>query len=268
MKSINVSLAQLKPKLADKKNNLKQIAHAISKAKNENSDLIVFPELFLTGYSVEDKVNILAEDENGPHLEEIKKLCTEHSIYAVVGFAEKDQQDHYYISTALINDNGNIVDIYRKTHLFDEEKKYFSAGSELKVIQTPIGNIGMMICFDVEFPEVARILKLKNADFLVIANANMDPYEEHHRLYARCRAMENEIPVIICNRLGKEKDLNFCGDSMVIDATGSILLEMKDNEGVKTVELPLQQALDPKMRYIVNRRSTLYSSLLKDRITL
>src|SRR5699024_10612949 len=127
----------------------------------------------------------------------------------------------------------------------DTEKNYFTAGSNFEVIDTPLGSVGMMICFDVEFPEIARALKLMDADFIVIVNANMHPYEEFHHIFARSRAMENEIPIIICNRLGVEGDLDFCGDSMVIDATGEVLLSLNDKEQSPSGTLRIKQQLDP-----------------------
>lgn len=261
MDRIKVTIAQLIPKLGDKQHNLELISESMEKAEKERSHLVVFPELFLTGYSIGENLHEMAESEDGPSLDEIKTLCRKHGIYTVMSFPEKDEEDNYYISSALIDHNGKVLGIYRKTHLFDEEKKYFTPGSDLKVIDSPLGKVGMMICFDVEFPEIARALKLKGADFIVIVNANMHPYQEHHHLYVRSRSMENEIPVIICNRLGVEGNLHFCGDSMVMDATGKVLAAMNEDEGVKTVELPIKQTLDPKMSYTQNRRKELYNIL-------
>lgn len=263
MKAIKVSVAQLIPKLGNKQHNTQLISEAMVNAKKDRADLIVFPELFLTGYSVGEDLGQLAETEDGPGMAEVRKLCLEHGLYAVISFPEQGENSHFYISSALIDDHGDVLGIYRKSHLFDEEKKHFTPGSEFKVIDTPLGKIGMMICFDVEFPEIARSLKLQGADFIVIVNANMHPYELHHHLFSRARAMENEIPVIICNRLGTEGDLDFCGDSMVIDATGELLLQMKQVEGLKTVEMPIRQELDAKMSYTANRRAELYSKLVE-----
>ncbi|MFD1361751.1 carbon-nitrogen hydrolase family protein [Lentibacillus salinarum] len=262
MKHINVTLAQLTPKLEDKDYNFDQISKAMVKANKEQSDLIVFPELFLTGYSMGDKLNELAETIDGPSVNKIKEMCKSLSLYAVFGFPELGDNGHYYITSALIDDKGELIGTYRKTHLFDQEKAFFNSGSGLKVIPTPIGNFGLMICFDVEFPEVARALKLMGADIIVIVNANMDPYKEHHYIYAKSRAMENEIPVVICNRLGLEEDLNFCGDSLVLDSWGHELLTMEGSEDVKTVTLPLLSVKDPKMNYVSSRKTDLYSVLI------
>ncbi|MGM8365628.1 carbon-nitrogen hydrolase family protein [Virgibacillus sp. W0181] len=261
MKQIKISLAQETPKLGDKSFNLNLMKKGFLKAKEEQSQIVVFPELFLTGYSVGDEVENLAERIDGPSINAIKQYCKNNSIYTVFGFAEKGDDNQYYISSAIINSFGELLGVYRKTHLFHDEKKYFVAGSQFKVINTSLGKIGLMICFDVEFPEIARALKLMEADLIIIINANMDPYEEFHYIYAKSRAMENEIPVVICNRLGIENDLKFCGDSMVIDALGNEVLNMRKFSGVKTVELDISKSGDPKLSYVINRQNNLYSIL-------
>lgn len=263
MSEIRVSVAQLEPKFADKQYNYERMVETVAKAKNEQANLVVFPELYLTGYAVGELLNPLAEKLDGKYVSKIRKLCQEYEVYLIFGFPEKGEDGNYYISSALIDDHGEILGVYRKIHLFHSEKNYFTPGSSLKVIDTPLGSIGMMICFDVEFPEMARALKLMNADILIIVNANMHPYQEYHHIFARSRAMENEIPVVICNRLGIEGELDFCGDSMVIDAKGKILLALKDKEQSQTVTLPIKQKLDPKMSYTTNRRSDMYQILTK-----
>ncbi|MBM7715493.1 carbon-nitrogen hydrolase family protein [Siminovitchia sp. FSL H7-0308] len=263
MKSIKVSLAQLTPKLGDKSHNLQLLEKAIAQAAEQKSNMIVFPELFLTGYAIGHQVPYLAETKNGPSLTKVKELCKTFSIYTVVGFAEIDN-GFYYISSALIDDQGELRGVYRKTHLFDREKEFFTPGTDIHVFPTSLGKIGIMICFDVEFPELARTLKIKGAELIAITNANMEPYERHHHIYAKSRAMENEIPVVICNRLGEEGSLKFCGDSMVIDTQGIALLSMEKEEGVKTADLPLLTTLDPKLGYISKRRQDLYLASSKE----
>lgn len=263
MNNIKVTVAQLIPKLGDKQHNLKLISETISKAASEKSNIAIFPELFLTGYSVGENISEMAETIDGPSMKEIRQQCQENQVYTVVGFPEDGQDGNYYISSALIDDKGDVLGVYRKMHLFDSENKYFKAGSNFEVIETPLGKIGLMICYDVEFPEISRALKLMGADIIIIVNANMHPYELHHHLYARCRAMENEIPVVICNRLGVEDALDFCGDSLVINAKGEILLSLKDEVIAKSVNIPTQQELDPKVSYIKNRRGELYTPLTR-----
>lgn len=263
METIKVTVAQFKPKLCDPHTNVQNIEKAILEAQEEGAELIVFPELYLTGYSVGDNMEEMAETVDGTYMLQVRQLCKTNNINLVICFPEVDEQKTYYISSAFIDNQGEVLGVYRKVHLFDTEKLHFTPGNRFEVIDTPLGKVGMMICFDVEFPEIARALKLMGADFIVIVNANMKPYEELHHIFARARAMENEIPVIICNRIGTEGELNFCGDSMVIDATGEILLSLQQHEKMQTVELPIKRQLDPKMSYTTNRRKELYDILIK-----
>jgi predicted amidohydrolase len=255
--SLRISLAQLSPVLGNKETNLDYISKSMLEAKSQQSDLIVFPELFLTGYDVGKELNNLAETIEGSSINKIKVMCKEHSIYSIVGFPETDETNNYYISSAVINNQGNLAGSYRKTHLFDKEKFYFKKGEEFKVFHTKIGKIGIMICYDLEFPEVARSLKLMGAEIIIVLTANMSPYEDYQNVYMRSRAMENEIPIVICNRLGSEGEINFFGDSMVVDGNGKVLYHMGRTPGIGTVTLS-SSTPDPKLDYIKNRRPEIY----------
>lgn len=154
-----------------------------------------------------------------------------YGIHAIIGFPEKAGGD-YFISSAVIDDEGRTIDVYRKTHLFGQKKNYFQQGNKYQVVTTKFGKWGIMICYDLEFPEVPRILKLKGAEIIAILTANMYPYEDYQRVYVRSRVMENEIPIAICNRLGKEGGLEFIGNSMAVNAQGDILMDMQKIQGV------------------------------------
>jgi predicted amidohydrolase len=257
--SLRISLVQISPMLGNKDSNLSQIYNSMLEAKNQQSDLVVFPELFLTGYDVGKNLNNFAETIEGSSINKIKVMCKDHSIYSIVGFPEIDEKHNYYISSAVIDNQGNLVGSYRKTHLFDKEKFYFKKGEEFKVFHTKIGKIGIMICYDLEFPEVARSLKLMGAEIIIVLTANMSPYEEYQNVYMRSRAMENEIPIVICNRLGNEGEMSFFGDSMVVDGKGKVLYHMGRSPGIGTVTLPSSTTLDLKLNYIKNRRPDIYS---------
>lgn len=261
MKQLHVTLAQLVPKLGDKASNYEMIVKTMNEAKKQGSQLVVFPELFLTGYSIGEKVSEVAETMEGSYIRKIRELCKQLQINTVISYPESDGTGNYYITSSYIDDQGNLLGSYRKIHLFDQEKEYFTPGNSFTVIETNLGRIGLMICFDIEFPETARALKILGADFLVVVNANMHPYQMYHHIFALSRAMENEIPLIICNRLGQEGDLDFCGDSMVIDATGEKILTLGNEEKIGHTTVPLAQTLDPKMNYLHNRRRELYGIL-------
>ena len=165
------------------------------------------------------------------------------------------------ISACLINHKGEVIGNYRKIHLYDREKEIFKPGDSFKVFQTIFGQIGIMICYDLDFPESARILNLKNADIILIPTNNFYPYERYQKTYLTSRAMENEIPVEICNRTGQEQDLKYFGESAVIDNHGYQLLKLNHTDETKTVEISLKKSKDNNLSYKQNRIPNVYKTL-------
>jgi len=258
---MRVALAQFTPRLADKQANLERIIGYMNEAKNQQADVVVFPELGLTGYSVGEQLEEIAETLEGPSIQRLQAECRNAGIAAVVSFPER-RENQFHISTVWIAEDGTLAGVYRKTHLFDKEKNYFTPGQEWPVVETRFGRIGMMICFDLEFPEVARLLRLNGAEMIVVNTANMVPYQRYQQVFMQSRAMENEIPLVICNRLGQEGDLEFFGDSMAVDHEGNILLHMGQKEGVQSVDVRLDSARDPALNYAGNLHPLIRSKLL------
>src|SRR5699024_3273352 len=242
-----------------KQKNLDTICHTLKRASEQESHLVVFPELFLTGYLIGPNLKELAETNEGPSIEAIRNVCQQYKINTAFGMAEKTADNSYYIVSVFIDHFGNVKETYKKAHLFDHESKYFTRGNESVVIDTPLGKVGLMICFDVEFPELARALKLKGAEFIVIINANMHPYKTYHHIYAKSRAMENQIPVIIVNRVGEEEGMIFCGDSMVIDLDGDVLLRLGEDEEVRATRFSTNKTGDDKLNYLARRNESAYT---------
>ncbi|MGM8365734.1 carbon-nitrogen hydrolase family protein [Virgibacillus sp. W0181] len=254
-----IAICQTTPMLGDLDHNLNIIEKSIAKVSGK-ADLILFPELMLTGYNVDKIVENVYQTENSGYIKKIKEMCSLYKIYSVISFIEKDK-DNYYISAMLINCNGKFVGTYRKTHLFFDEKKYISEGDSIEVFKTSIGNIGIMICYDLEFPEVARTLALKGADYILVPTANMLPYSYHQFIYAQSRTFENEIPVIVCNRIGKESPLQFFGESIAVKTNGEITKLDTNQEQIEIVEIN-NKPIDSKLNYLENRRPNKYKSLI------
>lgn len=259
---LKVALAQFKPVLGNKLKNLEKIEKFLIKAKQQESDIVLFPELALTGYLIEDILNETAESLDGKSILYIKQLCAKLKLHCVFTFPEK-QGGFYFNSAALIDDNGQLVGVYRKTHLFDTEEHYFKKGTQYPVFETKLGRLATMICYDVEFPEVSRIYRLKKADIILISTANMHPYQDYQMTYIKSRAMENEFPIAICNRIGTEGDMVFFGNSAVINPFGKVQLLMNDQEGIETIPITLKDTLDPRLNYINNRYPLIYGELTK-----
>jgi 5-aminopentanamidase len=259
---MKIAVAQFNPVLGDKKANLGKMIDYLKEAKGKEANLVVFPEMALTGYSVGERLHLLAESKDGESLRTLRSICKDLNMYALVSFPEKEET-HYYISSALITDEGTMAGIYRKTHLFHMENNYFKRGDRWPVFDTKLGRIGVMICYDLEFPEVSRLLRLNGAEIILVNTANMVPYENHQNIYMQSRALENELPVVICNRVGQEGSLDFFGRSMAVDQEGNILFMLGSEETVQTVDIQLNGHRDPKLDYTQNMHAAIKKNLTK-----
>ena len=210
--------------LSEKAQNIAKASGLIKSAAEQNARLVLFPEMHLTGYALGDDIHQLAEPVSGPGVAALAQLAKSNQICICMGFPELDPASReIFNSLVCLSDRGEILAVYRKIHLFDEEKKYFSAGREIKIVETPLGRTGFLICYDLEFPEMARMIALQGAEVVLVATANMHPWREHQDVYVTARAMENQIFLALANRVGREKNLVFCGSSGLVDPMGHIL---------------------------------------------
>jgi len=235
---MNILLVQLTPKLRDVKGNIETAEEVL--AHSTGTDLAVFPELFLGGYSTRD-VSELALDLEGPEVGEMARLARENDTAVIFGLHER-VPDGVANSAACLDRRGNLAGTYRKTHLFGEERGTFVAGDELLIFDLDGVETGLMICFDVEFPEVARALATAEADLLVTISANMDPFGRDHDVFATARALENGLPHVYVNQVGKGETFTFAGGTGAISADGERLAAAGASENVVEV------SLDPSAR--------------------
>lgn len=255
----NITIAQFSPQIGNKSSNMDKMKKLIREAKEQDSNFILFPELALTGYTTSKIVYELAETLEGPSITEFREICRKNNIYSAFSFIEKNEAGELYISCTLIDDKGEIIGVYRKTHQFDQESRIFQKGDKISVFDTKFGKIGIMICYDLEFPEVARTLKKKGAELILVPLANMTPYEKYQEIYTKSRAMENEIPVVICNQSEPlEEGIKFFGQSIAVDLYGNTLIEMDRKEQIKTVTVDMAVKKDHKLNYIQNLRPEIY----------
>jgi len=207
---IRIALAQLDAALGDKAANVSSAARAMRAAADQQAELVMFPELFLTGYFTRDRTAGLAESLDGPSLGAIRAYARDYRVMALVGFAERDPgSGRLYDSVCLVSRDGGVIGHYRKTHLYGDEPRYFAAGEACEAVGLDACRVGLMICFDVEFPEVARILALQGARLLLVSSANMTPFETHQDVYLRARALENHAFCALVNRVGTEENARF-----------------------------------------------------------
>lgn len=214
---------QFHPRFGKIKNNLLAVVTALNEA---DADLIVLPELALTGYYFRDRdeVRELAEDPyHSGHVDSLVSLCRDKSMHIVTGFAEK-ATDKYFNSALLLGPEG-IIAVYRKLHLFNDEKKWFDPGdTPVEVHTVKDAKIGMMICFDWIFPEVSRLLAVKGADILCHPSNLVLDYCQNAML---TRCLENHVFAITCNRFGHDKrphgNIKFTGKSQIVAPKGQLL---------------------------------------------
>ena len=232
---IKIALAQISCKRADKKENLKKIENFVEKAKNQSADLVVFPELSLTGYVVRDQIYELAETIPGPSTQVIEKIAEKTQTYIVFGMPELSEKTQATIyNTAVLVGPKGYIGKYRKmylpTHSVFEEKRYFRPGYQAAAFDTEIGKIGLIICYDIFFPEVSRLTRLKGAQLIVCISASPAVRKTFFEILTAARAIENTAFLAYVNLVGIENGLQFWGGSRLIAPNGKVLAKAKYDE--------------------------------------
>ena len=258
MKGLTAVLAQLNPKLRGVGANVASAKGVLR--EHAGADLFVFPELFLGGYTTSG-VEDLAFDLDGPEVGEMARLARESGAAMVFGLHER-LPGGVANSALCLDRGGDLAGLYRKTHLFGEEREAFVAGDELLVVDLDGVKAGLMICFDVEFPEVARSLALAGADLLVTISANMDPFGRDHDVFATARALENGLPHLYVNQVGEGEAFRFAGGTMAVSPDGDRLVGAGGYEGVISVPIDLsarnaERPEELRPRYLEEMRGTL-----------
>jgi predicted amidohydrolase len=215
--AVNIALAQLSPRLRGTEANIETMREVVS--GRPEADLIVFPELYLSGY-VLDGIEDLAVRPDGPELQNVADIARESSTALIFG-APEHVESGVANSAFCVGEHGKVSAVYRKVQLFGgDESDAFVAGDELLVVELCGVKIGLMICFDVEFPEVARALARGGAELLVTISANMEPFGNDHAVFCSARALENGLPHFYVNQVGQVGNLNFVGGSTAVSPDG------------------------------------------------
>jgi predicted amidohydrolase len=224
-----VSLVQANSIAKDKEKNLAFMEKVVNKT---NSDLIVFGELFLTGYLCHDSFSRLAEYASGPSVQRISKLSQRNNCYVVFGMPEKSANVRGIVyNTAVLTHPDGKVDYYRKWVLPNfgpfEEKRHFQSGSELPVFSTKIGKVGLLICYDIFFPEISKTYALKGGEILCCISASPTIARDYFEKVMMARAIENTAFFIYTNLVGVQGNLTFWGGNAVISPRGELLAKGK-----------------------------------------
>jgi predicted amidohydrolase len=219
-------------------------------AAHPEVDMAVFPELFLCGYDL-SLLEQSARPADSDELRSIADAAKAASTAVVVGFAERIGDSELANSVACIDRDGSLAAVYRKTQLFGAEQQVFRPGEDLRIVRLAGVEVGLLICFDVEFPEPARQLAAAGAKLLVTASANMEPFVADHELATRARALENRLPHLYANAVGVVGGLRFVGHSRSVDASGTVLAETaSDEEALLVAPVGTAEVGDERVDYL------------------
>ena len=271
MTQLRVVCHQLAPRIGDAGHNRALTERAIRGAANLNAQLIVLPELIQSGYAFTDlkEAHNASETLDGPTLGLWKNLASELGIIIVAGFCERLSAGQVANSAALVEPIGRLT-VYRKAHLWDSEKLIFTPGdAPPPVVDTAVGRIGVMICYDLELPEWVRLTAMAGAD-LLCAPVNWPdaprPVGERPAEIVRVQANAavNRMFIAACDRHGEERGVNWVGGSVIVDADGYPLAGATSHpeEQQLVADLPLEQARNKSIsahnHVHQDRRSELY----------
>jgi predicted amidohydrolase len=249
MKEFVAAAVQIAVKPNDVKHNLEKVCEWFKKAvKEHKAQLVVFPETVLTGFTpampVEEFYE-LAADIPGRETEKISKLAKELKSHVVFPLYEKGKEKNIiYNSSVLINDEGEIAGVYRKTHPFPTERLggggWTTPGDETIVVDTKLGRIGMIICYDGDFPELSRVLAIKGAEIITRPSALLRNYEIWE-ITNRARAYDNHVYVIAANAVGPDAGNNYYfGSSMIVNPIAQKLAQARGTEEIISAKLDPQ----------------------------
>ncbi len=219
---MKVCLAQTTCIPGDIETNCAQISALAEKAKAQGSYVIVFPEMLDTGYEIA-AIRETASPWPGLPFDTASRVAKDYQLYLIIGLSELEK-DKIYNTLAVFNPEGNLIAKYRKIHLMPldpvNEEQHLKAGKSLEIVPIADMKWGLMICYDLRFPEMSRELISKGAEVLVACSAWPFPRESHWETLTQARAIENQCYVIGANRVGTDGPLTFCGSSRVIYPDG------------------------------------------------
>ncbi|MDH6196480.1 putative amidohydrolase [Mycobacterium frederiksbergense] len=255
--TLRLTVIQEAPRPRDLERNISRVGEGIAAARG--TDLIVFPELFLSGYQT-TALNEIALSLDDPRITGLADCCRSTGTALLAGFVERGPGG-YFDAYLAIDRDGTIKNPIRKTHLFGTEREAFLSGDALEPVALCATKIGVLNCFELEFPEVSRTLVLRGATLLVAGSANMHPYERDHLIASSSRALENRVPLAYANRVGSESGHSFCGSSRIVDRDGSVLAALDSVEtGGVTADVVVDLRHEGVIDMLGQRRPELYES--------
>jgi len=267
MSLTRIGIGQMEPRIMEMEYNLLQLKDILRQATKAAVEVLVLPELANSGYAFEVMEEVEESSELIPKGKYSKHLLrwSRKGRMVVAGINERVHEQHF--NSAGIFAEGKVIDIYRKVHLFNKEKKWFSPGPiEPPVVEFQGHRFGVMMCWDWVFPEMARILALKGAQ-MILHPANL--VLEYCQSAMKTRSLENGVFTATANRIGKERKLAFSGKSQITNNKGKVLLSIPDGEtGVHYVDVDLpiadKKKLTKRNHLLKDRKPEIYKRLIED----
>ena len=275
MTKIKLALCQMNV-VDNKEENIKSAELMINHGVSQNADFIVLPEMFNCPYS-NDKFIEYGENEKTSHtLNVISSLASENNVYILAGSIPEKENDKLYNTSYLFDRNGNIIAKHRKMHLFDidvkdritfKESDVLTAGNEFTIAETEFGKVGIGICYDIRFPELARVMVEKGALILFYPGAfNMTTGPAHWELLFRSRALDNQAFCVgVAPALNEDASYHSYGHSIIANPWGEILAQGDYGEKVIISEIDLSEIkkIREELPLLKNKREDLYEIIEK-----
>lgn len=270
MEKIKIAAIQM-PTVADKMENVRTVKAYLEKIKDENPDFVILPEMFCCPYQTEN-FPIYAEKEGGPVWQQLSGYAKQYGIYLIGGsMPEKDAEGNVYNTSYIFDREGKQIGKHRKVHLFDidvkggqtfKESDTLTAGDSDTVFDTEFGKMGVMLCFDIRFPELSRMMVNDGARIVFVPAAfNMTTGPAHWKLSFRTRALDNQIYMVGC---APARDVSAgyisWGHSIVTDPWGRVTGMLDENEGILLAELDMdyEEQVREELPLLKSRRKDIY----------
>ena len=274
---ITIACHQLAPTIADLEANIALATATVRHSVAEGDQVIVMPELTLSGYMLHDTVEALSVAITAEHpvFTEWSRIVNDINGVVVCGFAEAGEDGRVYNSAAVVDSTG-VLAVYRKTHLWDKEKLIFTPGAvTAPVVDTPVGRLGILICYDLEFPEMTRSLALRGAELIVVpTNWPREVVPEGERVEEITKAMAaantNHVAIACCDRSRLERGQEWNEMGTIVDEMGWVIASA-DTDGITRADVDITLARDKTITPLCDpfgdRRPELYGAVTEAKST-
>lgn len=268
MRELNIAVVQMEPELAKMQENVGKMSDMIARIATEQPvDIIVFPELCVTGFEGGQRFAQMAQRVPGAVVNILGQTANEFGVYVLIGMAVKEKVESVlYNSAVLIGPDGSVAGEYRKVHLQAEERLVFRPGYKIAPVETEVGIVGVMLGWDLTFPEVARSLVLEGAEVILLPAAWTAQGADMWRTLLVARAYENDVFIAAANRIGEEPSYMFAGQSAILGPGGEVKAALEEpEEGYVVVRLDLDEVRHRReeTQIILARQPGTYRAIVK-----